>query len=258
LFSNVKNAATISAATAANPVVITAAAHGLSNSDEVMIFGVLGMVELNGLGFTLANVTTDTFELSGINGTGYTAYTSAGNIYPAIASTSFTTYVSGGKARERVSSVTGLDHLEGQTVSILAEGSTHADKVVASGAVTLDRPVSKAHIGLAYTSDFEMLRLDAGAEDGTAQGKINRIHRVIFRFFQSLGGSAGPDASSLDTISFREGGDKMDTAPALFSGDVEIIWDGAYSSDNHIFFRQNQPLPTFIEAVMPHLLTQDR
>ena len=103
-----------------------------------------------------------------------------------------------------------------------------------------------------------MLRLDAGAKDGTAQGKLNRIHRVIIRFLQTLGGSAGPDVDNLSVISFREGGDRMDTAVSLFNGDVEIEWDGAYSSDNHIFYRQAQPLPVTIEAVMPQLSTQDR
>lgn len=258
LFDNTKNASTISAATAANPVVITAAAHGLSNTDEVGIFNVAGMVELNGKGYTVANKTTDTFELSGVNGTGYTAYTSGGDIRAAVDSTAYTTYVSGGEARERTSTVSGLDHLEGATVTVLAEGAAHADKIVASGAITLDRPSSKVHVGLSYTSDFETLRFDIGAKDGTSQGKFGRFHRFILRVFQTLGGSVGPDTSNLDLLVFREGGDPMDTAVPLFTGDVEIEWDGAYDGDNHIYYRQTEPFPVIIEAVMPQLHTQDR
>jgi hypothetical protein len=258
LFSNTKNAATISAATQANPVVITAAAHGLANSDEIGIFSVAGMVELNGNGYTVANVTTDTFELSGINGTGFTAYTSGGDIRAAIDSSAFTTYVSGGELRERVNSVSGLDHLEGQTVKVLAEGAAHADETVTSGAITLDRAASKVHVGLAYVSDFETLRLDVGAAEGTAQGKFNRFHRVTFRFLTSLGGYIGPDADNLDALVLREGGDAMDTAVPLFTGDHEVEWDGTYDSDNHIFYRQIQPFPVTILAVMPQLHTQDR
>ena len=258
LFSNTKVSATISGATRANPVVITAASHGLSNSDQIGIFDVTGMVELNGNGYTVANVTTNTFELSGINGTGYTAYTSGGDIRHAISSSAFTAYVSGGVARERATSVSGLDHLEGESVLILAEGATHATKTVSSGAVTLDRPSSKVHIGLSYTSDFELLRLDVGAQDGTSQGKFVRFHRVIFRFLQMLGGFIGPDTDNLDEIVLREGGDPMDTPVPLFTGDYEIEWDGAYDGDNHIFYRQTQPLPVTIEAVMPQMHTQDR
>lgn len=261
LFSNTKQAVQISGATKANPVVITAVAHGLSNTDEIMIRNVIGMTQLNGKGFTVANKTADTFQLSGIDGTGYSTYTSAGDIHHAIDTsntTNFSAYVSGGKVRARVSTLSGLGHLEGQTVQILAEGAVHPSKVVASSAITLNYSTSKAHVGLAYTSDFQTLRLDDGAADGTAQGKFNRLHRVIVRFLQTLGGSIGPDADNLDIITFREGGDPMDSAVPLFTGDIEVEWDGEYSSDNHIFYRQDEPLPATILAVMPQLHTQDR
>jgi len=84
------------------------------------------------------------------------------------------------------------------------------------------------------------------------------VHRVIVRFFQSLGGKIGSTNTSLDSFHFREGGDAMDTAIPLFTGDVEIEWDGGYSSDEHIFIRQDQPLPMTLEALMPQMSTQDR
>lgn len=68
----------ITAATQANPVVITSAAHGLVNGEKVKITSVVGMTQINNIVFTVAGVTTNTFQLSGINGTGYTAYTSGG------------------------------------------------------------------------------------------------------------------------------------------------------------------------------------
>jgi len=75
-------AKTITAVTAANPVVVTSVAHGLSNGDEVYIAAVLGMTELNGRRFTIANVAANTFQLEGEDGTSYTAYTSAGTATP--------------------------------------------------------------------------------------------------------------------------------------------------------------------------------
>ena len=74
------SAKTITAATQANPVVLTAAAHGFSSGDSVFVSGVVGMTSLNGRVFTVANVTTDTFELSGVNGSAYPAYTSGGAV----------------------------------------------------------------------------------------------------------------------------------------------------------------------------------
>lgn len=75
----------ITGATAADPVVITATAHGFSNGDEVFISGVIGMTELNDKTFTVANAATNTFELSGVDGSAYTAYSSSGTAYPYIA-----------------------------------------------------------------------------------------------------------------------------------------------------------------------------
>lgn len=216
------------------------------------------MTEINGLGFTVAGVSANTFQLSGINGSGYTSYTSGGVIHNTTDSSAFTTYVVDGEARKRIINISGLSHLEGETVSILAEGAAHADKTVADGAITLDRETSKAHVGLAYESDFETLRPDFGAKDGTAQGKLVRMHRVIIRFYQSLGGEVGPDVDNLDVLHFREGGDLMDTAVALFTGDVEVDWEMEYSTDVHIYIRQNTPFPMTIEAVMPQMSTQDR
>jgi len=90
---------TITGATQANPVVITSASHGMSNSDTINIASVGGMTDLNGNSYTVANKTNNTFELSGINGTGYGAYTSGGVITPD------DTYTSGGAISINVTSL---------------------------------------------------------------------------------------------------------------------------------------------------------
>lgn len=69
---------TITGITAANPAVVTSNSHGYSNGDHIWISSVVGMTELNGRRFTVANKTTNTFELSGVNSSGYTAYSSGG------------------------------------------------------------------------------------------------------------------------------------------------------------------------------------
>lgn len=71
-------ARTITGATQANPCVITAVAHGFANGDEVLISGVVGMTQLNGNTYTVAGVTANTFQLSGVDSTAYTAYSSGG------------------------------------------------------------------------------------------------------------------------------------------------------------------------------------
>jgi hypothetical protein len=75
----VTNAAkTITGITKANPAVVTSNAHGYANGDRVIIDGVVGMTEVNNREYIVANVAANTFELQGINSSGWTAYTSGG------------------------------------------------------------------------------------------------------------------------------------------------------------------------------------
>lgn len=73
-------ATSITGITAANPAVVTAPGHALSNGDRVIIQSVSGMVELNNRQFVVANATASTFELSGVDSSAYTAYSSGGSV----------------------------------------------------------------------------------------------------------------------------------------------------------------------------------
>jgi len=153
--------------------------------------------------------------------------------------------------------VSSINHLEGETVSILADGATHADKVVTDGKVTLDREASKVHIGYNYTSTIETLRLEAGAEDGIAQGKIKRIHGVTARFFNTVGAELGPDTNNLDRLPFRDSSMAMNQAVPLFNGDKEIYFPSGYENDARVIVRQSQPLPMTVLAIMRRSNTFD-
>lgn len=69
----------ITAATQANPVAVTSAAHGYTTGQVIQVVGVVGMTQLNDKFYTLTVVDANTFTLDGVNGTGYTAYTSGGS-----------------------------------------------------------------------------------------------------------------------------------------------------------------------------------
>jgi hypothetical protein len=153
--------------------------------------------------------------------------------------------------------ITGLDHLEGQTVSILADGSTHPDKTVSSGAITLDRSSTKVKVGLPFTSLLQTMRLDAGAANGTSQAKTKRIYDISLRLYESVGVEVGPDLQNMERIPFRSSADSMDTAIPVFTGDKEIEFRGNYETDGFIFVRQTQPLPLTVLSLYPNLVTND-
>ena len=154
--------------------------------------------------------------------------------------------------------ISGLDHLEGQTVSILADGAAHPDKVVSSGAVTLDRSATKAHIGLAFTSKVETLRVDQGSATGSAQGKTKRISEVTVRLFRSVGMKVGTSTSELDIVPFRSSANAMGSAVSLFTGDKTVEFRGGFDEDATIVIQQDQPLPMTILAIFPTVSVFDK
>jgi hypothetical protein len=155
-------------------------------------------------------------------------------------------------------SLSGLSHLEGQTVSILADGAVHADKTVSSGAITLDRSVTKACVGLSYDSILQTMRIEGGAAEGTSQGKTKRISKVVLRLFETVGVKVGPSLTNLETIPFRTTSSLLSNpVDTLLSGDKEIEFNDDYNSDGFIFIKQDQPLPCSILAIYPTLVTSD-
>ena len=167
-------------------------------------------------------------------------------------------HASGATVTQAAISLSGLSHLEGQTVSILGDGATHPNKTVSSGAVTLDRYVTKAHAGLSYNSTLKTLRVEGGSQQGTAQGKIKRINEIVVRLLNTVGLQVGKDVSNLDIVPFRSSADKMDEPIALFTGDKEIEFDGEFDSDGQLVVRQDQPLPMTVLAVYATLHTFDQ
>ena len=153
--------------------------------------------------------------------------------------------------------LSGLSHLEGQKVSILADGATHPDKTVSSGSITLDRAVTKAKVGLSYDSILQTMRLDAGAQNGTSQAKTKRIFEITIRLYESVGVEVGESLSNMERIPFRTSSDPMDQGIPPFTGDKAVEFRGNYDTDGFIFVRQTQPLPLTILSLYPELQTND-
>ena len=154
-------------------------------------------------------------------------------------------------------SFVGLEHLEGEEVSILADGAVHRRLTVTNGGITLDYEASKVHAGLPYVSEIEMLRIEGGSQTGTAQGKTKRIYESTVRFYRTSGGRFG-ERDNNDIIKFRKSSDAMDQPVPLYTGDKRIPYPKGYDRDARIYITQLQPLPMSVLAVMPRLEVFDK
>jgi len=155
------------------------------------------------------------------------------------------------------SSLSGLYHLAGETLNVLANGASHPDKAVSNGGISLDFAATTAAVGYGYTSALQTLRVESGSVDGTSQGKPKRIHAITLRLFETVGIEVGNSATELDRIPFRDSSMAMDQAIPLFTGDKEIEFQGGFDEDDRIYVQQSQALPMTVLAFYPRMNTFD-
>ena len=147
-------------------------------------------------------------------------------------------------------SITGLGHLEGETVKIWADGAVRPDKIVSGGAITLDTEASVAQIGLGYTHTIKTLKIEGGNPAGTAVGRTKKIYGVTFVLLESHTIKYGPDASNLKEVEFREVGDPMDAAIPLFTGEEFREFEGNWQPDSRIVIQNDDPAPFTLLSIV--------
>jgi len=149
-----------------------------------------------------------------------------------------------------VDAISGMGHLEGKTISILADGNVEGQKVVSSGAVTLSHPASKIHLGLPIQADIQTLNLELGQP--TQQGKKKSLASVTLRVEESRGGKIGYDKDHLTEFKQRAY-ETYGTATSLKTGDIKVTLPSTWAAEGSLFYRQDDPLPMTLLAVMPEV-----
>jgi len=156
--------------------------------------------------------------------------------------------------------ISGLDHLEGEEIAILADGSVHPNMIVVAGEVTLQKSASIVVLGLPYVSTLKTMPIEAGAADGVAQGKKMRVTNIVMRLFETGPGLwFGPDTTNMNELQFRNSTMDMGEPVPLFTGDTELqSWPGDYQVAPQITIQHRLALPCTVIAVMPQVHTYDR
>lgn len=149
--------------------------------------------------------------------------------------------------------ITGLDHLEGKTVQVLADGYYYdvQEYKVVGGKITLPEAVEEAIVGLPYTMTMEQCNFDVGnTEMGTIQGRKKRAVSAILRLNRSYGGSIGPDADHQNKIIYDP--ERLELGEnVLFSGDKEItLAIGGFNNYGRTYIVQDSPYPFNISAII--------
>ena len=154
--------------------------------------------------------------------------------------------------------MSSLDHLEDEYVAVLANGEVLSQQQVSSGAISLTNWYSIVHAGLPYYSDFETLNIEIPLKGyESLQGVKVKIAEATFRLRDSRGGYVGQDEDNLweaftqDQFRRSSGQNLGDTE--LFTGDIRVPIGSEFLGGGRIFYRQYDPLPITIGAIMPEV-----
>lgn len=165
-----------------------------------------------------------------------------------------------------VDRVEGLWHLEGQQVSVFADGfvvsnpnNTSYDVVtVTNGAVDLSERYSVVHVGLPYTSDIETLNIDT-PQGETISDKKQLVQRVTLFVEQSRGAWVGAKPPEDEETDFLGGltevkvrsNEGYDAPIALQTGTIDVNIKSEWNSNGRIFIRNTDPVPLAVLAIAP-------
>lgn len=153
-----------------------------------------------------------------------------------------------------VSSVSGLWHLEGKTVKILADGSVLPDQVVVDGTVTLPTPATRVIVGLGYQG--LMRPLPESVPNATLEGKLKRVVQVRLRVYDSRGLEVGQNLERL--YPFKERSTELYGEPTRSQSGIKVMpLTGGYDRGGQFYMVQNDPLPVTVLGFTALLEAED-
>lgn len=154
---------------------------------------------------------------------------------------------------EPTDEISGLEHLEGYTVAILADGNVLPQQTVENGKVVLGNKYKKVHVGLPIDAEIKTLPIDFTAQDGTYLSRKKRIASFIAMLKDSRGGVYGMRDDALDKIKWRSN-EAYGEPIALKTEKVKIVVKSAsWSETQQVIIKQPDPLPMTVLSLIPEI-----
>ena len=220
--------------TSSSGLLVTSASHGLIDTQRISVSNSGGALPTGlavGEEYYVRDKTDNTFKLALSSGGTAIAYTNAGS----------------GTHSWATKQVTGLDHLEGESLQVYYDGMQHSNKTVSSGSVILENTAgTDVVIGLPYNGEIETLDPPAPENQYSYSKQVKNISLLIE---ESLGIKIEYGDEN-EEILFRTSGDLMGTQIPLFSGKRKLSLSGMAWEDFDIKIVSNGPFPMQINSIV--------
>jgi hypothetical protein len=156
----------------------------------------------------------------------------------------YTVYSSPGTA-----TLTGLDYLEGETVTVVADGVVKDDETVSGGSITIDSDAyTTVTVGLPFTSTLAPIYLETESQYGTSKGDQKSVRTATVKFKDTYSAKMTGDTSgNIDSVRFDQ-----DETP-LYSGDREAWFDNVSEYIKTCYIIQDDPMPCQILGMIPNV-----
>lgn len=151
--------------------------------------------------------------------------------------------------------ISGLTHLAGEEVTVLADGLVHPPvTVTAGGEITLNDTYTNVIIGLPYETKITPHLPDISISTGTTLGRTQRITKLDIDLYKTLGGIiARTDADNgvfEEDLLYREESDAVNTPAPLFTGWKMFDFFEGFNTKPTYSLIQRQPLPLTVRCVV--------
>lgn len=149
-------------------------------------------------------------------------------------------------------SISGLDHIEGEVVNVLADGAVHPQCTVTSGAITLNIPSVVVHVGLPITADIQTLPAAMQIDNAFGQGRYKNVNKAWLRVYRSSGIFVGPDEDRLVEAKQRTT-EPYGSPPTLKSEEIPVMLTPSWADSGQVYIRQSDPLPLTVVSIILEL-----
>ncbi len=213
--------------------------HSYSNDDPIYVSWLDDL-------FYVSDKDTNSFKL---------ATTSGGSVLVEFVETITEGFVREVDVASGTTTISGLDHLEGETVKVTSGGSVVATEVVSSGSITVNSSIFTYQVGLSYKMKVRTMRLAISpSPQGTLQTRIKRIHAVVVRYIRSLLGSAGQEYSGTE---YLQGINATYSTSSQDTPKDARLAEGGFSEDAYTTVVSDDPVPFTLLATIVSFEVED-
>jgi hypothetical protein len=212
-------------------LIINLPNHGYINTDPVYVSWLDGV-------YYVSDKDQHSFKL---------ATTSGGEILVQFTTIQTDGYIRKIEPTTGTTSITGLDHLEGENVYLTSNGVVVGGYTIVDGAITVLKNIYSYQVGLPYAMKAKSMRIEVASPPQTTQKKIKRIMEIGVRYLKSIGGKAGQEINGVEYLQ------DLNCEFNVKSKDVSVLNKGGYDPDCYTVVKSDKPYPFTIIATMATL-----